>query len=166
LQILYSVTIGPQPRFLLATALIFGCSLWVYQNKDLQRAFGSVSHVAYDEGSVDAKKLLVKTEPLKFGELLPESVGQVFSSFNPGVAGILLIFSAIWRSSRITPFFFVAVAVLLFGPQFGVPGFESLPVIGEVKPQTVSLAIGLALALAGMVVDRLIAPDVPESRRW
>ena len=39
LKILYSVTIGPQPRFLVALFLIFGCSLWVYQNQDLQNAF-------------------------------------------------------------------------------------------------------------------------------
>jgi hypothetical protein len=166
LEILYSVTIGPQPRFLLATLLIFGCSLWVYQNRDLVEAISATAHTATDEGAISASRLKeVETKPLKFGNLIPEPVGQVFSSFNPGVAGLLLIFSAIWRNPRITLFFIAAVIVLLFGPQFGIPEF-SLPFVGRVLPQYVSLAIGLAVALVGVVLDVLFFSSVPDTRRW
>jgi hypothetical protein len=166
LQILYSVTIGPQPRFLLATLLIFGCSVWVYQNQNLWREISAAAKKAADEGTADASKFKdLKTEPLKFGTLLPEAVSNVFSSFNPGVAGILLIFSAIWRNPRVTAVFFVAVLILLFGPQSGVPGFY-LPGVGDVTPAYVCLGVGLALALVGVVGDRLLFSSVPDTRRW
>jgi eukaryotic-like serine/threonine-protein kinase len=168
LKMLYAVTIGPQPRFLLAAALIFGCSLWVYQNKDLQKKFSDMGrHGANDAEAPNLKDLAsTETNPLNTLGMLPESVGRIFNSFNPGVAGILLIISAVWRSRAVTPFFFAAVAVLLFGPLMGIPSLPEVAVVGKISPEVVSLAIGLLLAILGVVADRIFLPDRPASRAW
>jgi hypothetical protein len=164
LHTLYAVTIGPQPRFLVALVLILGCALWVYQNDGLQNVVKGMWRSALDSGTVDAAKLAAAdTKPLDLPGL-PEWASRLFSSFNPAVAGVLLIFSAIWRSPRTTLFFFAAVAVLLVGPQLGVPGFD-IASLGRVKPEAICLGAGLALAVIGMAVDRLLGSDEPEPRR-
>ena len=99
LKTIYAVTIGPQPRFLLAAVLAFGCALWVSQNKDLQEAFRKgVVQKGSDDASVDLKSVAaVETKPLHLPEFLPalpEPIALMFNSFNPAVAAVLLVFSA------------------------------------------------------------------------
>jgi eukaryotic-like serine/threonine-protein kinase len=162
LKIIYSVTIGPQPRFLLAMVLIFGCALWVYQNPELQERVKVGAQSALDDGSLDKGLLSVQTKPLHLPGL-PDAVGDLFNWFNPAVAGILLIFSALLRNPRVTFAFFLAVVVLMFGPQLGVP---ETPIPFLKTPAQVSLAAGLALALIGVIVDRIFFPYEAPSRDW
>lgn len=163
-QILYSATIGPQPRFIVAAVLIFGCLLWLWQNKEVWDKIKDVTSQTLELGTVSKEQAAVEYKPLRLPGL-PESVGDIFGSFNPGIAGILLIFSAIWRSPRITIFFFAAVVVLVFGKALGVPGFDA-PFYGRVPAETVCLALGLALAVVGVVVDRLLSPKDAGVKRW
>jgi hypothetical protein len=170
LKMVYSLTIGPQPRFLVAAILIFGCALWVSQNKELQEVFQKqVVRKGADDASVDLNAVAnVNTKPLHLPEFLPAlpaPIALMFNSFNPAVAGILLIFSALWRTPWVSLFFFLAVAVLLFGPQFESLDFK-LPVVGELTPANISLGIGLALAVIGVAADRILRPDAPSSRAW
>ncbi len=164
-KILYSVTIGPQPRFLLAAILIFGCSLWVSQNPELQDAFRGTTRSLSDEGKVKTNPFAVETHPLTFGNWIPRPISLVFDSFNPAVAAVLLIISALWRSHRITIAFFIASAILLVGPQAGVPQLK-IPLVGDLSSSTLSLAGGLAVAVLGVVVERLMDRDDPNHRRW
>jgi hypothetical protein len=169
LKLVYSLTIGPQPRFLLAAVLIFGCALWVSQNKDLQEAFHKQVTKASDEGSVNLASVTnVTTQPLHLPEFLPQlpaPIALMFNSFNPAVAAILLIFSALWRTPWVTVCFFLAVAVLLFGPQVEALDFKQ-PVLAVFTPANISLGIGLALAVIGVAADRILRPNLPSSRAW
>jgi hypothetical protein len=161
LQMIYSVTIGPQPRFLVAAVLIFLCSMWVYQNPELQQAFKRASISASDTGTIQEQTLKVETHALRFPGL-PEAVCNLFNSFNPGVAGILLILSAILRNPRMTFVFFAASVVMMFGPSMGITG---APVRFLEHAERVSLVAGLAVVVVGVFVEKFFFPYEAPSRR-
>jgi hypothetical protein len=167
-KMIYSVTLGPQPRFLVAAALVFGCALWVFENQGLKDALSNTAQKTADEGTASPLHLteaLKNTKPLHLPGM-PEAVGLIFNSFNPAVAAILLIFSALWRTPWVSGFFGIAVVILLLGPQFGIPEIHEAPGVGDVSADTICLGIGLALAVMGVAADRLLRPDVPASRAW
>jgi serine/threonine protein kinase len=165
LKMIYSVTIGPQPRFLLAVVLIFGFSLWAYQNKQLIEAVKSATQTGLEDGSIDKKVLSVETRILNV-PFLPEAIRVALSSFNPAVAAVLLIFSALWRSPLISIFFFAAAVFMLVGPQMGIFGQVDAPFVGNLSPNTIALAGGLVLAVLGVAADRLLVSRAPASRAW
>ncbi len=164
LKLIYASTIGPQPRFLLAMILIFGFSLWVYQNPDLMKAIKGAGQTALDSGKLDRNVFGTDVKPLHLPGL-PEAVGLVFSSFNPAVAAVLLIFSALWRSPIVTAFFFPAVVVLLLGAQLGIKPTQA-PFVGDISAATLALVAGLVLAVLGVAADKLFVSRAPASRAW
>jgi hypothetical protein len=69
-------------------------------------------------------------------------IGGLFDSFNPAVAGVLLVLSAFIPGLRISVLMFPAVLVLLFGSAF-IPGGT-----------LVSLAVGGGLGVAALLFGR------------
>ena len=75
-------------------------------------------------------------------------VGEVFSGLNVGVAGVLLVLSALARSLKLLFFLVLAVLVLLIGPVAGVPDLM------KIDKRHVCLLAGLLLAEFGVVFNR------------
>jgi serine/threonine protein kinase len=76
------------------------------------------------------------------------AVLRALSSFNAGVAGILLILSAIWRSWKMGLLQLVAAAIIVIGPVAGAPG------MGPLTPSLLSLATGFGLSVLAFFVGR------------
>lgn len=132
-----NLVIGGKSRFLAGAVLIVFFALWVQHNH----------LVASGDLNWDAFKLLVeRSEPLGF---LPGVIGDIFSGFNVGVAGLLLIISAFTRNPKMLVFLLLGAVVALLGHQVGVPS------IGGFEAQYVSLLAGLALAEFGVVFTRM-----------
>jgi serine/threonine protein kinase len=159
-KIIYSVTIGPQPRFLAAAVLMFGCALWVNRNSDLLNAFDRAARDVMDSGTTGKNIFEVQTQALTLPGL-PDAVGKVFNSFNPGVAAILLVLSALLRNPRMTFIFFAAVVLMVFGPLLGVP---ETPIKYLEPPERICLVGGLALVALGVIIDKVFFPYVAPSR--
>jgi hypothetical protein len=132
---LTTVLFGPKPRFLLGTLLIVLCFLWMNHNELIPDG-----EVRFD----DYLARLSLAQPLSF---LPGVVGDVFNSLNPGVAGLLLVLSALTRSRNLLFFLVLAVLVLLIGPVTGVPDLLN------VDRRHVCLLAGLLLAEFGYIFN-------------
>jgi hypothetical protein len=134
--------IGWRVRFL-AGAVLLGISLvWAIQN-DLHTPFKNPDQDLFGELS----KRLVAPKQL-WVPVLEYNTPPLLSGFNVGAAGILLILSAGWRHMFVNCFFFPAAAIMLFGPMLGMPAL-SLPIVGDLSPQLMSLLVGGALAIVG-----------------
>jgi hypothetical protein len=116
---------GGKVRFLLGCLLVAGCALWASQNE-----IDSVEKIlrAWRGG---------ETEPLKLPIL-----SLIFTSFNAGVAGVVLLFLGLFRGWKMSIFALPAAAAIVLGPMF-VPSMS-----------LVSLAVGLAIAVIGFFFGR------------
>lgn len=150
---------GPRPRFLVGAALVAGCLLWMHQNgivsgKHLEqlKAAAQKTIETKDAGALtDLKELQIdtptRTEPLKL-PAIPRAITRWFDSFNPGVAGFILIASAFFRGSRMSLFAAPAAAIALFGPAFAparVAGIDS---------HYAAMALGGAVFAVGLALGR------------
>jgi serine/threonine protein kinase len=105
----------------------------------------------------ELNKVLTQDELERFQRVILEEVEpptaanvvlRALSSFNAGVAGILLILSAIWRSWKIGLLQVVAAAIMVIGPLAGAPA------MGPLTPNLSCLVAGLGLSVLGFVVGR------------
>ncbi len=136
-----NLALGGKTRFLLGAALVAGCLIWIEQNKLVDReklkeagatlqqsAPKDVESTDVDElkaagkkagtqvlSAVDREALKQATKPLELPGL-PASVGMLFNSFNPGVAGLILVLAAFFRGWRMSLFVLPAAAVAIIGP--------------------------------------------------
>ena len=144
---------GPRTRFLLGSALVAGFLLWVHQNgiisgdqiKDV--AAKAIEQPDMLQAIRDARidvRIPARAKPLDL-PFLPRVVGNLFQSINPGVAGLILIISALVRGSRVGLFALPGAAIALIGPALGLPG------IGPLPAETASLALGAGVAILGLV---------------
>jgi len=162
------VIFGPRARFLWGCALVAGCLLWMHQNGVLRqpseeewnqtvRKFGDLGTAIQESGTQGA---LVKSEQLAVERsgrykplelpILPATVTAVFDSFNPGIAGLVLILSAFVAGLKISLFVFPAAAAMLLTHTTGILGL--VPALGN---SLTSLTIGLILAVAGFLFGRI-----------
>ena len=139
---------GPRVRFVVGVVLIAGCLLWLHQNRELTGQITDTADRAVHLRPVELPREAADTVALQVPGV-PDGVLRRFASFNPAVAGLLLVLSAGWRSPRLTSFFVPAAGLIFLGAALGVPG------IGGWGPGAVSLAAGLAVAAAGFLADRL-----------
>ncbi len=162
-----AVLFGQRARFLAGCALMAGCLIWAHQNALLRqpsedewnKTLGKLEELGTAVQQTDAQGVLAKSERLavertgqsKPLELppLPAPLTAVFDSFNPGVAGLVLILAAFLSGLRISLFVFPAAAVMLLAHKIGIPGL--VPAMGN---SLISLAIGMIVAVAGFVVGR------------
>jgi serine/threonine protein kinase len=148
-----ALLLGPELRFLAGAALVALCLLWVKQNdiftgqrlSDLaSTAQESVRAGGVDTATAAARRFGegISTLPLKL-PLLPESLAaKLFNSFAPGVAGLILVFSALFRGWKILLFALPGAALALLG-------HLALPHLGGWNTAVASLA---GLAVAGLAV--------------
>jgi hypothetical protein len=154
---------GQRMRLLLGCVLLAGCALWAHQNGVLRRPetedweqirqFGEELVAAVTEGSMSKLDQLAPERCADYQPLalpwMPSAVTGLFNSYNPGVAGVVLILSALIAGLKISIFLFPAVLVMLFAHTTGVPGL-----LEPAGNSITSLAIGLVLVLAGYIWGR------------
>ena len=127
-------------RFLLGALLLTGCALWLRQNDVTSGGAARWFEIAFS-APADLQRLQIP--------LLPDAVAGLFSSMNAGIAGILLLLSAIlFRGYRISLFVLPAAAVMVFGSRLGAPGLLGL------SAELVSLVIGCGIAALGLLFGR------------
>jgi serine/threonine protein kinase len=143
---------GARARFLTGALLLGACLFWIYQNRNLQAwlkaAFGTLAF----------SRPLPPTLPATFGVLPGELAQLLFGSFNPGVAGVVLIASSGWESYKVVFLSYLGALVTLLGPLgCSLAGMElavPVPVLGTLGPVTLSLAAGLGLVVLGLLWSR------------
>ncbi len=128
---------GAKLRFLSGCVLLAGCLLWMRQLGLFASADGTIP-------PLDTLNLLGPSEPLK----LPV-VGVWFDSFNPGFAGLMLVFTAFFRGWKMSLFAIPAAVIMVCGPALGMPGVAALG-----GAHTTSLVIGGTIAAVGLVFGR------------
>ena len=134
------IMLGQLIRFLLGAALLTGFVMWMHQNKLTDRLleannWDDVSKVLRADGS----------EPLKFEEL-PNFLTRLFAGYAPGMAGFMLLISALapsWRTAILMP---IAAAITLLGPRFGIPDIQPL------SSAQVCMAVGGFLGLVALLL--------------
>lgn len=174
LRPLLNMLLGSRVRFLGGAALIFGCLLWIDQNEivtseQVREAATKVQEVATKavetkdvsavrdlkaEDLIDketftrAKQAFHKgSQPLELPGL-PAFLARRFDGFNAGMAGLLLVISAFFRSPKMNLFGTLAGLTVWLGPAFGF----SATGLGDLR--LVSMAAGVALLVAGIVLAR------------
>lgn len=125
---------GGSVRFLTGVALVLLCLWWLHRNQLLPSSADYDSPATYS--AIWAKIQGGEARPLP----LPEAVRDLFNSINPGVAGLLLIVSSVWRYWQIGLLVLLGAAIIVLGPAILTP--------------TASLAIGGGIAAAGFVFGR------------
>ncbi len=135
-------------RFLLGCLLLVGCVLWVKQNRPVSTSDvrAAAAQAVHQGGVADVARELTSQswQPLA----LPVA-GPLFDSFNPGVAGVLLMVLALFRGWKMSLFALPAAAVMVLGPKLGLPGIDAIG-----GAHTTSVVIGLAIAGLGLVLGR------------
>jgi hypothetical protein len=148
------VLLGYRLRFLAGAALIALCAMWMNSNglipgQELKQ-LAEVAKQPINRENLEAASTSEAAQ--KFAGSWLQSykqaqplgipvIGGLFNSFNPGVAGLLLLFSAFIPGLRISFVIIPAALVLLFGAAFG---------LGTMIP----LAIGAALGCVGLLFVR------------
>ena len=85
-----------------------------------------------------------QTAPLRLA-ILPASATGLFHDFGPGVAGLILLVSSLYRSTRVGLFAIVGAVFALLGPRLGLPS------IGPVDASYAGMALGVALLVVGIL---------------
>jgi hypothetical protein len=159
---LLDVVLGPRIRFLAGAALLAGCLLWMHQNglltrEHLEAARQTVQNV---EGLQDVQKaareavqkvarteIPKQTEPLRV-PLLPSAITARFNGFAPGVAGLVLLVSALFRGGRMGLFVVPGALMALLGKDFGLPS------LGPLDASVAGMAVGVGLLVLGILFGR------------
>ena len=145
---------GPKVRFVIGGLLLAGCILWMRQNGliSTDKVIDTAVDLAKDAESAatnlatDVSSNADTTKPLQLPVL--GTIGM-FNSLNPGAAGLILIFSAMFGGWRMSIFMIPATAIICFGTGLGIPGIEAIG-----GPQMTSFVIGLAIAVVGLFFGR------------
>lgn len=140
-------------RALLGSCLVVICLIWANQNKLFEvisetgtgtDTIASVIQPLDQQG--DSANKLRKTIPLA-GPL----VGFSVNSFNPLVAGLLLVASSIFSGWRVTVCVVPGLAVILGGRLWNLPEFFSLQYF-----DLTSIAVGLVVLVGGVLTERYV----------
>jgi hypothetical protein len=141
-------------RFLLGCLLLIGCGMWLRQNDLLSRdsveQVGSAFSAGVQQGdaaSLAAEAESVAVKPMK--SLSLPLIGSLLSSYNAGMAGLVLIALGLFRGWKMSLFALPAAAIMVLGASFGIPAFSSWESV-----HVGSLAAGLLVAAVGLVLGR------------
>jgi len=137
--------LGGKLRFLIGCLLVFGCMMWINENKLTEKVTQAAEQAVTGE-TVAAVNLDSQEGYKPLGWPL---IGRFFDSFNPGVAGVVLLFLALFRGWKMSIFALPSAAIMCLGPTFGLPGLEAVG-----GSHTTSLVIGLAVAVVGVFFGR------------
>jgi serine/threonine protein kinase len=153
--------VGPRPRFLVGALLLAGFLAWVHQNEIITsehlaqlKEAASRAAESKDVEALRNMKLDIKLDKptrelqVTMPAQVPPGASRVlrlFNGFHPGVAGLILLVSSLFRGVRVGLFAFAGAAVALLGPALG------LPRIGPLDPALASMVLGAAIGLAGII---------------
>ncbi len=165
--------LGPQFRFLFGALLVAGCLLWMNQNDMVPTdEIGDVSWRLADRhlierldeiGSNIADRIDPsdrQVQPLSLPPL-PEWLTGWIDDYSAGLAGLMLIFSSLFRGARMSYFAYPAAAVAMFADGWGLPSIWFVT-----QPWGSALA-GLVLLAAGVcfhMVAGAVAVAVPQGK--
>ena len=125
---------GPRACFLIGALLLSGFLLWVHQNQVISheqvtdvatRALQSSDPLSTIRDARIDVRLDRATEPLRLG-FLPGRIANIFNSFQPGVAGLVLILASLLGGTRAGWLAFSGAAVILIGPMVGLPSWPCM----------------------------------------
>jgi serine/threonine protein kinase len=141
---LLNTVFGSEVRFVVAAFLLVVCLFWLHSRELLPGTSnleeGWRWQQLWEQGQT--------AEPLDV-PALPEVVRRALCSLSAGIAGAVLLLSAIWRSWKIGVLVLLGAAVMVVGP---VSGW--VPVVESLDPFLVWLLAGGALALLGFLFGR------------
>jgi len=144
--------VGPQVRAALASILLAGCALWVYQNAlfagsefKAQAAQVVESRDFTQLKKTAARDLKKPTSPLAI-DGVPASATDWLDGWNAGFAGLLLFGSLFYRGNLMGMFVLLGAAVAALGNQYGIRTVEPF------RAEHVALMLGSVLALIGLRV--------------
>lgn len=145
--------LGPQMRFLLGCLLLVGCALWARQNgylsrENLAQAQSAVTTSVQNRSAEGLSSVASLTSGASQPLALP-LFGVFFDSFNPGVAGLVLIVLGLFGGWRMSLFALPAAALMVLAPHLGLPGFGL-----SGGPHYAGLGLGLAVAIVGFFFGR------------
>ena len=127
--------IGPEMRLVIGSILIAACVFWLYRNDLLQKMV-----------NLDPTSLTI---PETANPLPVPYADMVFTSHAPGVGGLILMISTIFRKRRIAWLSWPAAALTVAGPTL-LPMIKiSLPIA-----MVASIAAGLTLAVYGILAKK------------
>lgn len=129
-------------RALLGSCLVVICLIWANQNN----LFESTSDQLIGETTKVAAQSDGVTTPLAV-----PLFGVLSDSFNPLVAGLLMVASSIFVGWRVTACVFPGLAVILAGKHLGLPELISLPYF-----DSTSIVLGGGLFVGGIVLSRYV----------
>ena len=137
-------------RSQLGSCLVVICLIWANQNNLFESS---------TEQLIDATTKVVQLQSLDValrsdGDTTPLAVpliGVLINSFNPLVAGLLMIASSIFVGWRVTACVFPGLAVILAGRHLGLPELISLPYF-----DSTSILLGGAIFVGGIVLSRYL----------
>ena len=130
--------LGSGVRFLLGCFLIAGCTMWMSQtSNDLQPANLLREFLSEDP-----------TQPLNL-PIIHDLAAKYFHNFNSGLAGIVLVASALAFGWRISFFVIPAAALMIVGESLGIPAWIEFQ-----RFHLGSLVAGSILTVLGMLFGR------------
>jgi hypothetical protein len=141
--------VGVSVRATLASLLLSGCALWVYQNALIRGAeITAQAAQAFETRSFSqlkqtaARDLSKPTSPLVIDGVSPKAT-EWLDGWNAGFAGLLLIGSLFYRGNLMAVFILLGAAVTTVGNHYGIRTVEPF------RAEHVALMLGSALALIG-----------------
>ncbi len=147
---------GVHTRFLLGTVLVGLCVWWLQQNEPLRdqvvNLLSNFDLAVFTSPQATTPFSIFSMPPLVVGEML-------FNSFNPAVAGLLLILSTGCESRKVVAGFGMGALIVFLGQwALAVAGIRALdlPGLGSVKAEHLSLAAGVAVAVLSGVVAAVL----------
>ncbi len=153
--------LGPQLRFALAALLLIGFLTWQVTNRTaaenqasqilgarIDPALQDITQAIETQHTMEQKQV-VYTPLSKTLPWAPETLCDAAGSWNGGAAGVVLLISSFVPGTVIVVPIYIAALIMLFGHQTFL--IKGLP-IGD--PPTVSLLMGLSLALLTFVFSR------------
>jgi hypothetical protein len=149
-----TMMLGGKMRFLLGCLLIAGCALWARQNNLVTAAAGEQLKAAAQTSMQGQDATALAGTAQSLGQQpttdLPILLGgKYLSSFNAGVAGLVLVVLGCFRGWKMSLFALPAAAVMVFGPSLGIPAIIDLQSV-----HVTSLGIGLVIAAVGFFFGR------------
>lgn len=154
--------LGGKLRFLIGSLMVCGCLAWANQNGLLNsnelKQVAKIDASQLDPSQLDASKLgdqaALVTSALnkRLGETKPlmiPLIGNWFTTFAPGLLGMLILMSSLFYGWRFSIFAIPAAVIGLLGPQFGIPS------LGLANGSAwLSNGIGVGLLLLGLLLGR------------
>jgi hypothetical protein len=118
-QALVRAVFSPKTRFLAGVALIGLCLLWAEQNKLLEiEEISRIAGGAFESDTSHAKGYWERASHAKALELPFSITVPLFSTFNPGIAGLLLVLAAFTSRPKVAAVCMAGALVVFLGPLF------------------------------------------------